>query len=109
MAIELPRTIEGYFSGTNARDVERVVALFAEHAVVRDERREHQGTAAIRGWIGSALQSYQHTLQVLDAREDGASTTVRARVSGKFPGSPIDLNHHFTLAGGRIERLEIRP
>lgn len=30
-----------------------------------------------------------------------------SRVSGDFPGSPIDLRYVFTLTGGKIERLEI--
>jgi hypothetical protein len=38
-------------------------------------------------------------------RDEGQSLT--GRVSGDFPGSPIDLRYVFTLTGGRIERLEI--
>jgi hypothetical protein len=32
---------------------------------------------------------------------------VRARVSGHFPGSPVELRYAFTLHGGKIARLEI--
>jgi hypothetical protein len=32
----------------------------------------------------------------------------RQRVSGNFPGSPIELHHVFTLDGTKIASLEIR-
>jgi hypothetical protein len=34
--------------------------------------------------------------------------TVRARLTGEFPGSPIELDHIFTLSNGKIASLEIR-
>ena len=33
--------------------------------------------------------------------------TVTARVTGDFPGSPVDLRYRFTLEGATIARLEI--
>jgi hypothetical protein len=32
---------------------------------------------------------------------------VNSRVTGDFPGSPIELRYRFTLAGDEIARLEI--
>jgi hypothetical protein len=34
---------------------------------------------------------------------------VTGKVSGTFPGSPINLEHIFEIEGGRIVSLEIRP
>lgn len=34
---------------------------------------------------------------------------MRAKVTGNFPGSPIELRLHFTLGGALIDRLEIAP
>jgi len=35
-------------------------------------------------------------------------TIVTARVAGRFPNSPVDLQHVFVVEGGRIASLEIR-
>jgi hypothetical protein len=40
-------------------------------------------------------------------QRDG-KTVVRARLSGNFPGSPLDLDHIFELHGDKIVSLEIR-
>ena len=44
---------------------------------------------------------------------DGAvvidQTTVTGRVTGDFPGSPVDLQYRFILEGDKIARLEIAP
>lgn len=34
--------------------------------------------------------------------------TLRARLSGTFAGSPVELTYTFILAGGKIASLEIR-
>jgi len=43
----------------------------------------------------------------LSASCAGASATVLARLTGSFPGSPIELTYTFGLAGDRIATLEI--
>jgi hypothetical protein len=35
--------------------------------------------------------------------------TVRARLTGEFPGSPLELDHIFKLSGDKIASLEIFP
>jgi hypothetical protein len=34
--------------------------------------------------------------------------TLRARIAGDFPGSPVELDHIFTLSNDEIASLEIR-
>jgi len=34
---------------------------------------------------------------------------VTGRVTGDFPGSPVDFQYRFTLDGDKIARLEIGP
>jgi hypothetical protein len=41
-------------------------------------------------------------------RTEGDATTVLARLTGDFPGSPVDLNHTFTISRNGIALLEIR-
>jgi hypothetical protein len=39
----------------------------------------------------------------------GDKVTVRARLSGEFSGSPVELDHIFKLLNDKIASLEIRP
>ena len=41
--------------------------------------------------------------------DEGDRITVTARLTGNFPGSPVDLRYAFTLEGKEIARLEIAP
>ncbi|MBX3234277.1 MAG: nuclear transport factor 2 family protein [Labilithrix sp.] len=101
--------IASYFAH-EATDPQAVARCFTEDAVVVDERQEHRGRAAIAAWNAAAVAKFGITTQVLAIEdEDGAHTTVRAKVSGTFPGSPIELLFRFTLQGALIARLEIAP
>lgn len=99
--------VASYIAGANARDIDMVTACFAEDAVVKDEGRTRQGTAAIREWVEEVSEKYHPTVEVLDVAETDGKTILRGRVSGSFPGSPIDLSYAFTLNGEKITRLEI--
>jgi len=96
-----------YIAAANAQDIEAVTAISSEGAVVRDEGQSHQGIAAIRQWAAEASNKYHPTVEALDAAQADGKTILSGRVSGDFPGSPIDLRYVFTLNGGKIERLQI--
>jgi LPS sulfotransferase NodH len=104
--IDLPGPIAAYFAADGS-DEARVARCFTENAVVVDERREHQGRRAIAQWKTEATKKYHYTSEPLEADISAADVTVIARVTGEFPGSPIELQYRFTLAGDHIARLEI--
>jgi hypothetical protein len=103
MPIDLPAPIAAYFTA----DGGGVASCFIETAVVVDERREHHGRQAIGRWKTEATAKYHYTSEPLAVDSSGADVTVVARVTGKFPGSPIELRYRFTLEGDKIARLEI--
>lgn len=105
---ELPVSVASYFAHETT-DAEAVARCFTEDGVVVDERHEHRGRAAIEAWNAQAHAKYAFTSEVLAAEGGGERSTVRVKVSGKFPGSPIELRFRFTLAGSLIARLEISP
>ncbi|KPL52686.1 hypothetical protein ABB55_11025 [Prosthecomicrobium hirschii] len=105
MSDSLPRSIQDYFSGKNARDLDIAVSGFAETATVKDEGRDHTGPAAIRAWIAETIAKYDDRAT---ARHSATRGTV-VEVSGAFPGSPILLRLDFTMKADRIVRLEIAP
>ncbi len=81
--------------------------LFSEDAVVRDDGGEHRGRAAIAAWNAEAAVAFGVESEPLTAETAGAQSTVIARVSGRFPGSPLQLRFRFTVTRDRISRLEI--
>jgi hypothetical protein len=104
---DLPPPIGAYFKARNAFNVELTVAPFAADAVVKDENQEHRGRAAIRAWVDDTTQKYHAKAEPLEIRREGERIVVSARVSGDFPGSPIELDHAFVVSGDAITLLEI--
>ena len=107
LTTKLPESIAAYVDGANARDADAVAACFNEDAVVRDEGRERQGIAVIREWAEDVSRKYSPTVDVIAFTQANGRTIVTARVSGNFPGSPIELRYFFALHDKKIARLDI--
>lgn len=105
--IDLPTILHTYFDASNAHDVDRMVACFAEDARVRDEGEDVVGHAAIRRWKEKVTAKYNTTSEVLRHEIADGADLVTAKVSGTFPGSPIELTYRFGLEQGRIVSLAI--
>jgi len=107
MINNLPKPIALYVTAENSGDATLLDQAFAENAVVRDESETHEGLAAIKEWKSETKRKYQHTVEPLSMIEKAGSTIVTNRLTGKFPGSPIELEFVFTLRGNKIVSLEI--
>jgi len=99
--------VANYIAAANTRDIEAVMAIFSDCAVVRDEGHSWQGIAAIRQWAVDVSTKYHPIVETLDVAEADGRTILMGRVAGSFPGSPVDLRYAFTLKRGKIEHLEI--
>jgi len=108
MSVDLPEPIAAYMAAENGHDVEALARCFAEHAVVRDEGRIIEGLAAIKVWKAETKKKYGHTVEPLQSVQKDDKTIVTNRLTGNFPGSPINLEFVFRLEGGKIASLEIR-
>ncbi len=104
---KLIEPVTNYIAAANAQDVEAVTANFSECAVVRDEGQDRRGIAAIRQWAMEVSKKYRPTVETLGVAQTDGRTILTGRVSGNFPGSPVELRYVFTLKGGKIEHLEI--
>ena len=109
MSIDLPTPIAIYIAAENRGDPEAMAQCFAEHAVVRDEGKTIEGLAAIKRWKAETRKKYQHTVEPLACVAKDGKTIVTSRLTGNFPGSPIELRFIFKLDGNVITSLEIRP
>jgi hypothetical protein len=106
--LELPDPIAAYFAA-DPRGAEAIARCFTAHAVVKDEGRTYTGLAAIRTWKAAASAAYTYTSEPFAMEREDGLHVVTSRVTGSFPGSPIDLRYSFFLGGGLIESLEITP
>jgi hypothetical protein len=105
--MKLPAPIKSYFDADQIAGVAPPIAAFAGDARVKDEGKTHVGHAAIETWWRAAKAQYKHRASPREISQAGDLATVRAEVSGDFPGSPAMLTFRFKLAGARIATLEI--
>jgi ketosteroid isomerase-like protein len=108
MPLGLPTPIAIYIDAENRGDMEALAQCFTEDAVVRDEGETIEGLAAIKQWKAETRKKYQHTIEPLASVQKDDKTIVTNRLTGNFPGSPIELEFVFTLDGNKITLLEIR-
>jgi ketosteroid isomerase-like protein len=107
MTIDLPAPIANYIAAENRGDAEALAQCFAENAVVRDEGGTMKGLAAIKRWKTETSKKYRHAMEPLALTRKGGRTIVTNRLTGNFPGSPIELRFVFVLEGDKIASLEI--
>jgi hypothetical protein len=103
----LPKPIALYVAAENRGEPNLFDQCFAENAIVSDENETHEGLAAIKKWKAETKKKYQHTVDPLSVAEKDGKTVVTNRLTGNFPGSPIELDFVFTLGGDKIVLLEI--
>jgi hypothetical protein len=110
MSDEVPSPVTRYFECDAARDIEAIVSLFTDDAVVLDEGQTWSGPAAIRAWQLGPASRYQYTTSVAAIAPTGQDRyRATGRLEGNFPGGTAQLHWDFTLAGSLIRRLEIAP
>ena len=108
MIANLPAPIATYIAVGNMGDMKALAECFAENAVVRDEGQSIKGLIAIKQWMAETKKKYQHIIEPIALAEEDGKTIVTNRLTGNFPGSPIELEFVFTLDADKITSLEIR-
>ena len=108
MTLAVPKPVAAYFAAEAVKDADAISRCFAENGVVRDEGLDYRGRDAIRRWKAAADAKYNYVLAQLGVLVEQNTVTVRARLTGNFPGSPVELDHIFILSDNEIASLEIR-
>jgi ketosteroid isomerase-like protein len=108
LTFDVPKQVAAYLAAEAAKDAGAISRCFTEDGVVCDEGLDYRGREAIRQWKTTADLKYRYILSPLGVRVEENKVTVRARLTGDFPGSPIELDHIFTLSSNEIASLEIR-
>jgi hypothetical protein len=108
MTLKLPEPVAAYFTADKG-DGERLSQCFTESAVVKDEGQTYAGRTAIKIWKADASTKYQYTSEPFACQQQDGKTVVSSRLTGNFPGSPVNLRFSFELEGDKIASLEIIP
>jgi hypothetical protein len=106
---ELPPAVWTYLT-TPKDDVGQILdQLFTPDAVVHDEGRSHIGLDAIRRWHEAVASAFAFTSTIISTTVPTNAAVVQVRLDGNFPGSPVELHHHFSLDADKISALTICP
>ena len=108
MTLKLPKPVAAYFAADRT-DGAAVSRCFSEDAVVKDEGHTYNGRTAIKNWKDEASTKYQYTCEPLACEDKDGKIVVTCRLTGNFPGSPVDLRFAFELVDEQIVSLEIAP
>jgi hypothetical protein len=105
--LTFPEPIAVYFEADKHGDAAAVARCFAKSAVVKDEGQTHSGRAAIQEWKTGASAKYSYTSEPLSVEREDDRYIVISRLTGNFPGSPVELSYAFRLERVKIAALEI--
>jgi hypothetical protein len=111
MTQTLPRPITEYIEASNTFDGDRLIAAFADDALVNDARREFWGTDAIKRWSDREVIGDKVTIDVKKVKEHYGDFVVDAVVDEEFdktnPPYIVILTHYFTVSDDKIVSLII--
>jgi hypothetical protein len=109
--ISLPPLIASFVEATNGFDLERMMATFADDALVNDQLRDYWGKAAIRRWAERDLIGEELTIAVTKVLKHHDNFVVTANVDGNFDmrglPDPLILAFYFTIDRDLIAQLII--
>lgn len=105
-ALTLPEPIAAYFAAEH--NPEALARCFTAQAVMKDDGHTHTGVDAIKAFMAEASAKYSATTVPFALEREDGFQIVKAKVTGNFPGSPIDLSYRFRLERGLIASLEIK-
>jgi hypothetical protein len=109
MPNQLPPGIVDFIDGVNAFDTGRIMATFADDALVNDNHREYWGKQAIESWVAREMVGDHVTIDVTEVLEHRGMSVVRGRYDGQYDktGLPDELigTNYFEIEDGKIARL----
>jgi len=109
--IALPPLIASFVEATNSFDLERLIDLFSDDALVNDQLRDYWGKTAIRNWAERDIIGEKLTIVVTKIVTHYSNFVVTADVDGNFDKrglpDPLILAFYFTPHNELIAQLII--
>jgi hypothetical protein len=107
----VPPLVAAYVEATNSFDLERLVATFADDALVNDQLRDYWGKPAIREWARRDIIGERLTMNVTEVIDHHGNFIVTANVDGDFDKrglpDPLVIAFYFTVQSDLIIQLII--
>lgn len=111
MTRTLPKPIAEYIEASNTFDGDRLIAAFADDAMVNDARREFWGTKAIKRWADKEIIGDKVTMDVKEVKEHYGDFIIAAVMDGEYDKTKLPavllLTHYFTVRDDKIVSLII--
>ncbi len=82
--LNIPQPVAAYLAAEKVKDAQALAHCFAQDGTVHDEGKDYRGRTAIERWKAAADAQYRFVLEPIGAQTEGATTTVRARLTGDF-------------------------
>ena len=96
----LPPLVAAFVAAVNSFDLERIMATFADDALVNDQLRDYWGRAAIRLWAERDIIGEGLTIAVTKVVKHYDNFIVTANIDGNFDKrglpDPLVLAFYFT-------------
>jgi ketosteroid isomerase-like protein len=106
-----PAVVAEHINAVNAFDTERIVATFAPDAYVNDNRREIQGTDAIRRFVAKEFAGDHVTMEVREIIDHYGDIIVRAAYDGTYDKTDLPdelvMTSYFSIRDDKIVSLAI--
>jgi hypothetical protein len=110
-SVDLPPLVAAYVEATNSFDLERLMATFAEDALVNDQLRDYWGKSTIREWAKRDIIGERLTMNVTKVINHYGNFIVTANVDGNYDKrglpDPLVLAFYFTPQSELIVQLII--
>ena len=108
---ELPPSVAAYIRATNLRDLEALLAMFVDDALVNDQLIDYWGKEAISAWAARDIIGEGMTLEVVKTVWHYGHSIVTAHVDGLFDKrglpDPLVLAFYFSSYDDKIVQLII--
>jgi len=109
--VALPPLVAAYVGATSSFDLERLLATFAEDALVNDQLWDYWGRPAIREWAKRDIIDERLTMKVTKVINHYGNAIVTANVDGNYDKrglpDPLVLAFYFTIQSDLIVQLII--
>jgi hypothetical protein len=107
----LPPLVAAYVEATNSFDLEGLLVLFADDALVNDQLCDYWGKQAIREWAARDIIGERLTMHVVKIVEHYGHFIVTANIDGTYDKrglpDPLVLAFYFSAHGDRVVQLII--
>ena len=109
--VALPPLVAAYVDATNSFDLERLMATFAEDALVNDQLQDYWGKPSIIEWAKRDIIGERLTMNVTKVIKHYGNFIVTANVDGNYDKrdlpDPLVLAFYFAVQSDLIVQLII--